>query len=56
MTHFECLECSCALWLAESRLLGRCLECRYLKRNEQLARVIAEQGAKYQPGRRKEAT
>lgn len=50
MTHFACLECGCVLWLADSRLLGRCLECRYIERNERLRRLVAEQRAKHQTG------
>lgn len=50
MTHFECSECSCTLWLAESRLLGRCLECRYIERNQRLRRLAAELRTKNQLG------
>ncbi len=46
---YECSACGCALWTAASRRRGRCNECRYVERNERLARVIAEQRVKLKP-------
>lgn len=51
MTAYECQGCGATLWLADSRRVGRCLECRHIAEDQRLRDVIAEQQARL--GRRK---
>ena len=46
MKFFDCEVCGADLWLAESRHLGRCVECRFVERNQRLTNLVEDQRAR----------